>query len=100
MNVPITSDERTIAVTNEIFRNAYVVLSFGVLLDATYRAWVLGQGCMDLLGLVIVAGGFATYQQARRKVLIYERRLWWTMLAIMAASAVTAAIVAYFKVRR
>ena len=78
----------------------YVFLTFGVLLDATFRSWVLRQDPWDLLGLVILAGGFATYQQASRRVLFSGRRWWWTMLAIMAVSAVTAAIVGFFKALR
>ena len=100
MNDPIMQDERTIAVSNECFRNAYVLLCFGVLLDVTYRSWVLRQDPWDLLALVILSGGFATFQQATRKVLFYGRRWWWTMLGIMAVSAVTAGIIAYFKARR
>jgi hypothetical protein len=99
MNETIISDERTIAVENESYRNAYFVLAAGLLMDSIFRSGFLGQNCSDLLALIVVTGGFATYQQAKRRVLA-RQRWWWMVIAIMAVAAVTAAITAYFKVHR
>jgi len=98
MNETIITDERTIAVENESYRKAYFVLAGGLLLDAIFRSGFLRQNSSDLLVLIFVTGGFATYQQARRGVLA-RQRWWWMVIATMAVAAVTAAITAYFKFR-
>jgi hypothetical protein len=84
--LPITRDERTVAVENASYRWAYLVLSFGLLLSTAYRGFVLDESSWDLLGLVILGGLVTTGYQGGRRVL---SRRW----AIVSAVAIGIALV-------
>jgi hypothetical protein len=93
----VAVDERTIAVTHASNSVALSVISFGLLLDATYRSWVLHQNVWDLLALVILGGVVAIIMRAKQRVLPYfPHRFWWVMIATALFSAAFAAILAYF----
>jgi uncharacterized membrane protein YfcA len=68
-NQPVIRDERTVAVENASYRLATVVLTFGLLMIVGVRALVLRQACWDLLVLVIVGSGVATYRQWTQRIL-------------------------------
>ncbi len=76
----VTCDERTIAVENESYRLAYLVLTFGLLVIVAYRGLVLDQANWDLLGLVMLGGLVTTFYQASRHII--TRR--WVQSAIVA----------------
>ena len=78
-NQHVTRDERTVAIENAICRLACTILMFGVLLSATLRAWLLNQACWDLLGLVALSSGVATFYQARHRTLAPR----WFRVAIL-----------------
>jgi small ligand-binding sensory domain FIST len=84
--LPITRDERTVAVENASYRWAYLVLSFGLLLSTAYRGFVLNESSWDLLGLVILGGLVTTGYQGGRHVLSQR----W---AIVSAGAIGIALV-------
>ena len=88
-------DERTTAVENASYRWAYLVLSFGLLLDVAYRGLVRQEAGWDLLALVIVGGFVATIYQSRHSIL--SRR--WALLAIVTilVAAATAAVIALLR---
>jgi hypothetical protein len=65
----ISRDERTIAVENESYRWAYLVLSYGLLVIVAVRAYAFDQSSWDLLGLVIVGGGVASLFQGVQGIL-------------------------------
>ena len=88
-NEIVTRDERTTAVENASYRRAYVVLSFGLLLIASYRALMWNETTFDLLALVILGGIVSTWHQGVQGIL--TRR--WALLAVV--TALVAAIVAF-----
>lgn len=89
---PALRDERTVAVENASYRLAFAVVTFGMLAIAAVRALVLHQALLDVLALVIVGSGVATYRQWRQRIL---SRRWWLMgLAIALLGAAIAAAVA------
>jgi len=93
-NEPVMRDERTVAVENASYRLAYTLLSFGVLLSVAYRGLVLGQSGWDLLGLVIVSSGVATFYQGVHKTLPAH---WLRTGALIAVAAgILAALLAFF----
>ncbi len=59
----VYKDERTTTVENASYRWAVTVLSYGLLLDATYRSWIRHEAAWDLLGLVILAGLVSFFYQ-------------------------------------
>ena len=91
----ITRDERTTAVENASYRMAYVVLSFGVLLVASYRSLVWNENTLDLIALVILGGLVSTWHQGIQKVL--TRR--YALLAVVCAliAAIVAAAITIFR---
>ncbi|HEY3412418.1 MAG TPA: hypothetical protein VGM51_05075 [Armatimonadota bacterium] len=68
-SLPIERDERTEAVENASYRLAYMLISFGILLDVMYRSGRLHQPCWDLFALVIVSGAAGRAYQARQHAL-------------------------------
>lgn len=68
-NQPIMRDERTLTVENASYRIAFHVISFGVLLIVAYRGFFLQQSGWDLLALVILSSGIATFYQGTHKIL-------------------------------
>ncbi len=87
-NSPVSRDERTLAVENASYRLAYLVLSFGLLLSVAVRGLVFNQASWDLLALVILGGGVATFHQGTQQIL--SRR--WAAMAF--AAGLVGAIVA------
>jgi hypothetical protein len=81
----ILKDERTVAVENASYRWAYLVLSFGLLLDVAYRGLVRQESGWDLLALVILSGLITTFYQGSQKILTHRWVLWAAMTAIVAA---------------
>lgn len=77
---PVTRDERSTAVENASYRVAYLVMSYGALVIAAYRGFVLQQSSWDLLALVVLGGATATVYQGRNKVL----SRYWVMATIAA----------------
>lgn len=77
--IPMTAqrDERTLTVENASYRWAYLVLSFGLLLDVAYRSFARQESAWDLLALVILGGAVATAYQGTHHVLTPR----WAMLA-------------------
>lgn len=91
MNPPMLErDERTVMVENASYRWANQVLSFGLLIDAMYRSWVLHEPALDLLGLVILGGGVAAAYQRSNQVL---GRQWVRSMALAAVLAAALALV-------
>lgn len=91
-SVPIERDERTEFVENASYRVAYMLISFGVLLDIMYRGQVRHEAAWDLFALVIVGGAVARAYQGRQKVLAPG----WAMKALLlmtVAAFVAAALV-------
>jgi hypothetical protein len=66
---PVIQDERTKAVANEGSRLGFNILSFGVLLDLTLRAFFYRESNWDLFGLIIVSSLAALLYQAMHKAL-------------------------------
>jgi hypothetical protein len=93
-NEPVMRDERTVAVENASYRLAYTLLAFGVLLSVAYRGLVLEQSGWDLLGLVIVSSGVATFYQGVHKTL--PARWLRTAALIAVAAGILAALLAFF----
>ena len=91
----ITRDERTTAVENASYRTAYVVLSFGLLLVASYRSWAWNENTFDLLALVVLGGVVATFNQGMHKVLLRRYALLAVVCALLAG--VVAAAITIFR---
>lgn len=58
-------DERTVAVERAGSHRAYLFLSYCLLLDVAYRAFVRHEAAWDLMALVILGGGVSAAYQAR-----------------------------------
>jgi hypothetical protein len=85
-------DERTLTVENASYRWAYLVLSFGLLLDVAYRSFTRQESAWDLLALVLLGGAVATAYQGRHQVLTPR----WAILAasmMLVAGLIAAGIV-------
>jgi hypothetical protein len=81
----ILKDERTVAVQNASYRWAYLVLSFGLLLDAAYRGLVHQESGWDLLALVILSGLITTLYQGSQKILTHRWVIWAAFSFVLAA---------------
>lgn len=92
---PVYRDERTTAVEHASYRLAWLVVSFGLLVDVGYRAFARGESSWDLLALVVFGGMVSTGYQASRHVL--GRR--WVLVTLMTvvAAGVLAAVVAFLR---
>lgn len=90
----IKRDERTIAVENASYRVAYMVISYGLLAIVTYRGFFLQQTNWDLMALVVLSGGIATFYQGRQK--IFAPGWMRAMLVTMLAAAVLAVVIVLF----
>lgn len=75
----IERDERTVTVENASYRWAYLVLSFGILVDMMYRSGWLHQFCWDLFALVVVSGAVGRVYQVRQNALAHG----WVMKAVL-----------------
>ena len=91
----VTRDERTTAVEDASYRMAFDVLSFGLLLVATYRSLAWNENTLDLIALVILGGLISTWHQGIQKVL--SRR--YALLAVVCAliAGVVAAAITIFR---
>lgn len=70
MNRPdVLRDERTVAAENASYRWAYMLLSFGMLASAAYRAFALDEQSWDLLALVLLGGVVTVVHQGASHVL-------------------------------
>ena len=78
-NEPFIRDERTIAVADRSGHLVGIVLMYGMLIDVVVRGLMLGEACWDLLALVALGGGIATFYQARHRTLAPR----WFRLAIL-----------------
>jgi hypothetical protein len=88
----VVCDERTVAVENAGYRWACTFMSFGLLLAACYRSFVLHESTWDLLALVILGGGVGTTYQATHKIL--GRRWLVVFVSAFVVGAVIAALIA------
>lgn len=87
---PIERDERTVAVENESYRWAYLLLSYGLLVIVAVRSYAYDEASWDLLALVVVAGGVASLFQGIRGVLTTR---WGIVSAVtVVAAALLAAL--------
>lgn len=93
--VSVERDERTLVVENASYRWAYFVLSYGILAAVIYRGFVRHEASWDLLGLVIASGAVTTFYQGRQRVLS-SHWVWMSLIAV-AAAAVLAAILVWFR---
>ena len=69
MNKQVERDERTITVEKASYSIAYIFMGFALLLDVTYRSFILKQASFDLLAIVVISGLIATAYQALYKIL-------------------------------
>jgi hypothetical protein len=81
----VEKDERTIAIENISYRWAYIVLSFGLLIDTAYRSFVRNEASWDLLALVVLTGLVATVYQGMKKTLTKSWVFWAAGTALLAA---------------
>jgi hypothetical protein len=88
----VERDERTVAVENASYRWAYLLLTFGLLVDIMCRVLVSHEVVWDLMALVFVSSVVASVYQARRRILTQG----WVMKVVLAAciAAVTVALLA------
>jgi hypothetical protein len=94
---PIERDERTVTVENASYRWAFIVLSFGVLVDVMYRSYALHESCWDLFALVVLSGAVGTAYQGANRVL---GRRWAVSAALTVALAAVAGAVVVALLRR
>ena len=88
---PVILDERARAVADTGSRWAYMLLSFGVLIDATVRGVVRDEAAWDLLGLVFVSSAVGSLYMRFKRVQVLPRRF---LLILMILSAVVGLVVA------
>ena len=95
---PVILDERVVAVADRSSRLAYIILSFGVMIDVVVRGLAFGQAGWDLLGLVLISSGVATvYQRAKHIRVFSRRRILLMMLICAVVGAATAVAMAFLK---
>lgn len=87
----IEKDERTVFVENESYRYAYIVISYGILIDIMYRSFFLQEAPWDLFGLIFLGGLVSTIYQFRQK--IFTQKWLRSILILVILSALTAVIV-------
>ena len=81
----VLKDERTISVENISYRWAYLMLSFGLLIDVAYRGPVYNEASWDLLALVVLTGLVATLYQGTQKILTHRWSFWVAGTVLLAA---------------
>jgi uncharacterized membrane protein YfhO len=90
---PVVRDERTITVENASYRWGYLVVTYGLLILITLRAFFFKQSNWDLMALVILSGLVTTAYQGMHQ--IFTRR-WVVIFALtILVSAVLAALVVF-----
>jgi hypothetical protein len=95
MSATVERDERVVMVENASYRWAYLLLSFGLLVDVCYRSWVRHETSWDLFGLVILGGAVTTAYQRSNQVL--GSRWAKSNLLVILAAAVIAVLIVLFK---
>jgi hypothetical protein len=91
MKALISRDEREQAVDLAADRLSFLVVSYGALLLAAYRSFVLHEVAWDLLGLVVVGGAAGLLFRLRSGVVT---RPWtFVLVATMVLAAVAAALI-------
>lgn len=65
----VVRDERTVAVENAGHRWAHIFLSFALLVDVGFRAFVRGEAAFDLIALLVFGGAVCAVYQARQRTL-------------------------------
>jgi hypothetical protein len=90
-------DERTVAVENAGYRWAFVLISFGLLIDVMYRGLVRHEAAWDLMALVILGGAVCTVYQARLKTLPHRWVMKGALIACLAGviGAIVAAVMVW-----
>ena len=90
--IDVERDERTVATENASYRWGFLELSFGLLVAAGYRGFVLNESAWDLLALVILGGAVTTIYQAGGRIL---SRRWATasIIAVLVAALAAFAVV-------
>jgi hypothetical protein len=92
MRALLTRDEREQSVDLAADRVSFLVVSYGALLLAAYRSFVLHESAWDLLGLVVVGGAAGLLFRLRSGVVT---RPWtWVLVATVVLAAVAAALIA------
>ncbi len=86
----VDRDERTVAAENASYRWAYLVMTYGLLLDMAYRAFARQEQSWDLVGLVLLGGVVAILLQGRAHVLTKRSA---KMVGISAGVAAAVALV-------
>lgn len=89
MKSQVDRDERTVTIEKSSHSIAYLFMSFALLLDVAYRAFILGESSFDLLVIIVLSGVIATLYQARNRTLTPS----WIKTTVMAlAIAIVIAI--------
>jgi hypothetical protein len=92
MRTLVSRDEREQAVDLAADRLSFLVVSYGALLIAAYRSFVLHEVAWDLLGLVVIGGAAGLVYRLRGGV---TSKQWMIVLgATIALAAVAAALIA------
>lgn len=92
-------DERTQIVENAGYRWSYYILTYGVLAASAYRSLILRETAWDLLALVVLGGVVNTVYQASRRIL-YPRWLTMSLITLVAAGALAAAMTFFLRLGR
>jgi len=88
MRALLPRDEREQSVDLAADRLSFLVVSYGALVIAAYRSFVLHEAAWDLLGLVVVGGAAGLLYRLRGGVV---SRPWTAVLAATVALAAVAA---------
>jgi hypothetical protein len=83
----VQRDERAVMVENASYRWAYLVISFGLLVEVIYRSYFRNESSWDLFALVILGGGVATTYQRAHKV-FNAHSIRFAVIAMVVAAAV------------
>lgn len=87
----VEQDERTVAVENAGYRWAYLLMSFGLLVDVAVRGFVAKESSWDLLALVLAGGLVTTLYQGQKRIL--GRRFALGAVLTMLAAALVAFLI-------
>jgi len=87
----VEHDERTVAVENAGYRWAYLLMSFGLLVDVAVRGFVAKQSSWDLMALVLAGGLVTTLYQGQKRIL--GRRFALGAILTMLAAALVAFLI-------
>lgn len=82
---PVERDERTDAIENAGYRLAYILMSFGLLVDVMYRGRVHHEAAWDLFALVVLSGAVGKAYQGSQNALPQSLVVKGLLLAAVAA---------------